>query len=109
MGYVIAAILVVLIVGAAIAFFVRSATARKGQAQIAAPDEGTPLGDTDQHAGEQTRAGETASDPEESGRRSPAREPSSPGVGGPGEGGVGGEAEGSRPVPDSERLADRPR
>ena len=32
-----------------------------------------------------------------------------PGVGGAGEGGVGGEGEGSRPVTQSERLADRPR
>jgi len=107
MGYVIAAILVVLIVGAGIVFFVRSATARKGQAQIASPDEGTPLGDTDQHAGEQSREGETVSDPDASGRDSPAREPSSPGVGGAAEGGVGGEGEGSRPVTESERLADR--
>jgi hypothetical protein len=109
MGYVIAGILVVLIVAAGITFWVRSATARKGQAQIAAPDEGTPLGDTDQHAGEQTRAGETADDPEGGRRTSEADRPSSPGVGGTGEGGVGGEGEGSRPVPDSEKLANRPR
>jgi hypothetical protein len=109
MGYVIAGILVVVIVAAAIGIWVRSATARKGQAQIAAPDEGTPLGDTDQHAGEQTRAGETVSQPEDPGRKPDSREPSSPGVGGVGEGGVGGEGEGSRPVPDSERLANRPR
>jgi hypothetical protein len=109
MGYVIAGILVVLIVTAGIAFFVRGATARKGQAQIATPDEGTPLGDTDQHAGEQTPAGETTSDPEDSRRTPEASKPSSPGVGGVGEGGVGGEAEGSRPVPDSEELANRPR
>jgi hypothetical protein len=109
MGYVIAAILVILIVGAGITLFVRSATARKGQAQIASPDEGTPLGDTTEHAGEQTRAGTTAEDPEDTSRGSQAREPSSPGIGGPGEGGVGGEGEGSRPVTESERLADRPR
>jgi hypothetical protein len=109
MGYVIAGIVVVLIVAAAIAVWVSSATTRKGQATIAAPDEGTPLGDTDQHAGEQTRAGETVADPEAAERKPGAGEPSSPGVGGPGEGGVGGEAEGSRPVPDSERLANRPR
>jgi hypothetical protein len=109
MGYVIAGILVVLIVSAGIAVFVRSATMRKGQATIAAPDEGTPLGDTDQHAGEHTRSGETASDPEGRERRSGDTPGSSPGVGGVGEGGVGGEAEGSRPVPDSEKLANRPR
>jgi hypothetical protein len=109
MGYVIAGILVVLIVAAAIAVFVRSATTRRGEAQIASPDEGTPLGDTNQHAGEQTRSGETAADPEGAERKPAADAPTSPGVGGPGEGGVGGEAEGSRPVPDSERLANRPR
>jgi hypothetical protein len=109
MGYVIAGILVVLIVAAAITFFVRSATAGKGQAQIASPDEGTPAGDTDQHAGEQTSTGATESDPEAGERRSEAGKPSSPGVGGVGQGGVGGEGEGSRPVPDSEKLANRPR
>jgi hypothetical protein len=108
MGYVIAGILVVLIVAVGITIFVRSATARKGQAQIAAPDEGTPLGDTEQHAGEQSESGETVNDPESTERET---KPPSPGVGGPGEGGVGGEGEGSRPVPqpESERLANRER
>jgi hypothetical protein len=108
MGYVIAAILVVLIVAAGIAVFVRGATARKGQAQIATPDEGTPLGDTEQHAGEQNRSGETVADPESTTREEKAP---SPGIGGPGEGGAGGEGEGSRPVPQpqSERLANRER
>jgi hypothetical protein len=107
MGYVIAAIIVVLIVAAGIAVWVRSATSRKGQATIAAPDEGTPLGDTEQHAGEQSPSGETVDDPESTSR---ADKPPSPGIGGPGEGGAGGEGEGSRPVqPESERLADRPR
>jgi hypothetical protein len=104
MGYVIAAILVVLIVAAGIAVFVRSATARKGQAQIASPDEGTPLGDTEQHAGTQSESGATVDDPESTTRE---EKPPSPGIGGPGEGGAGGEGEGSRPVqqPESERLA----
>ena len=80
MGYVIAGILVVLIVAAGIAFFVTSAARRKGQASIAAPDS-TPLGDTEEHAGEQSREGETVADPE-----------------------------GGRPVtPESERLANRER
>jgi hypothetical protein len=97
MGYVIAAIVVVLIVGAGIVVFVRSATSRKGQATIAAPDEGTPLGTTDQHA-----------EPDDHSRTAGTTDPN-PGVAGPGEGGVGGEGEGSRPVPESERLANRPR
>ena len=106
MGYVIAAIVVVLIVAAAIAIAVRSATERKGQASIAAPDS-TPLGDTEEHAGEHNREGETVAEPE-AGGMDPGE--TSPGVGGPGEGGVGGEGEGSRPVtPESERLANRER
>jgi hypothetical protein len=82
MGYVIAAILVLLIVAAGVAFFMLRATRREGQASIVAPDEGTPLGDTDQHAGRQTAEGRTTADPE------------------------GG---GERKAPESERLADRPR
>jgi hypothetical protein len=125
MGYVIAAIILVLIVGAAIAFGVVSASRRQRQAAIVAPDDNTPLGDTDQHAGEQEREGRTVGgqDAEHSGGTGrpvgsgyagtgavgePDRE------GGPkpagGEGGVGGEGEGSRPVgSESERLADRER
>lgn len=95
MGYVIAAIIVVLIVAAAVGLFVRSATSRKGQATIAAPDEGTPLGDTDQ-----------VSEPNTAPRPAGTTDPT-PGVGGPGAGGAGGEGEGSRPV--SEDLANRPR
>jgi hypothetical protein len=108
MGYVIAAILVVLIVAAGIVIFVGSATTRKGQASIAAPDEGTPLGDTEHHAGEQSESGETVDVPESTTRE---EKPPSPGVGGPGEGGAGGEGEGSRPVapPEPERLANRER
>jgi hypothetical protein len=108
MAYVIAGILVVLIVAVGVAVFVRRATERRGQAAIVAPDENTPLGDTDQHAGEQSREGETVADPEAGRGMDPAAP--SPGVGGPGEGGAGGEGEGSRPVtPESERLANRPR
>ena len=97
MGYVIAAILVVLIVGAGITLFVRNATSRKGQATIAAPDEGTPLGDTVEHAGEHSEEGETVSDPDSRSRDDGTTDPT-PGVAGPGQGGVGGEGEGSRPV-----------
>ncbi len=110
MGYVIAAIIVVAIVAVGIAVFVRGATTRKGQAAIAAPDEGTPLGDTSEHAGEQSREGATVSDPDAEATRRGGTDPT-PGVGGPGAGGAGGEGEGSRPVPEpeSERLANRPR
>jgi len=108
MGYVIAGIVVVLIVGVAITLAVRRATERRSQAAIAAPDANTPLGDTDQHAGEHNREGETVADPEAGRGMDPSE--TSPGIGGAGEGGVGGEGEGSRPVtPDSERLANRER
>lgn len=85
MGYVIAAILVLLVVAAGVTFFVLRAT-RTGRspASIVAPDDRTPLGDTDQLSGEQGTEG----------RRKVS----------------GGEAEGSGPVePESERLANRPR
>jgi hypothetical protein len=123
MGYVIAGILVVLIVAAGVTFFTLRATrARRGEAAadrsygggtptsdmaITAPDRNTPLGDTDQHAGTQTREGVTVDQPEAGRGMDPAG--NSPGIGG-GEGGVGGEGEGSRPVtPESERLANRDR
>ena len=86
MGYVIAAILVLLIVAAGVTFFVLRATRtrRESPASIVKPDDRTPLGDTDQHRGEPTSS---------DGRRV-----------------IGGEAEGSGAVePESERLADRPR
>jgi hypothetical protein len=114
MGYVIAALVVLLIVGAGITFMVLNATRRQrrgsvadsehgrgtpgSEAAIVAPDENTPLGDTDQHAGEQTEEGRTVRQPEseDTGERRPA--PSA------------GEAEGGRaPAPASERLANRPR
>ena len=110
MEYVAVGILVLLIVTAGVTFFVLSATRRQrgesaadsdhgrgtpgSEAAIVTPDDQTPLGDTDQLSGEQAKEG---------GRT---------GAGGSagGEGGLGGEAEGGRgDLPDSERLADRPR
>jgi hypothetical protein len=122
MGYVIAAILVLLIVAAGVTFFVLNATRKQRQASaadsgygegtpgsdvaIVAPDENTPLGDTDQHAGDQSREGRTIRQPE-SERSGGGSSPSG------GEGGVGGEGEGGRAgravSPDSERLANKPR
>jgi hypothetical protein len=97
MGYVIAAILVLLIVAAGVTFFVLNATRRNRQASIVAPDDKTPLGDTDQHSDEPAEG--------HGGFTEPARG-SAPAAG---QGGVGGEAEGGRPTTDSERLADRGR
>jgi hypothetical protein len=96
MGYVIAAILVLLLVVGFITFFVLNATRRSGTAAprdpgaegspagIAAPDE-TPLGTTSEHSGEAAEGSRP--------------EPSS--------GGEGDSDEPSRP--ESERLANRPR
>ena len=115
MEYVIVAILVLLIVAAGVTFFVLGA-ARKGRASaaadsghgegtpgsetaIVAPDDRTPVGDTDQHSDEQAEEGHGGVQETARGSVPPA-----------GTGGVGGEAEGGRPAtPDSERLADRPR
>jgi hypothetical protein len=123
MGYVIAIILVILIVAAGVAVFTMRATrTRRGEAAadadygggtpgtdaaIVAPDDNTPVGDTDQHAGEQTRSGETVDDPDSVTRAGNVDR--SPGISGPGEGGVGGEGEGAHTQPESERLSNRPR
>jgi hypothetical protein len=126
MGYIVAAILVLLIVAAGVTVFVLSAARRQRQsaaadpghgngtpgseAAIVAPDEETPLGDTDQHSGEQMTEGRTVA-----GREGQGGEPARGSVPPAGEGGVGGEAEGGVPVgPESERVepdqvADRPR
>ena len=124
MGYVIAGIIVLLIVAVAIAWLVMSATAnrRRGgertdvdsdygaglpgsDTAIVAADE-TPMGDTAQHAGEQSAEGETVSDPESAERGIDPAEGDQP-------------ARPERPEdrqlgdsgaqPRSERLADRPR
>jgi hypothetical protein len=93
MGYVVAALLVVVIVAAGVTFFVLSAARRQRPAAIAAPDDQTPAGSTDQ-----------LSDAPEMASRGPA------GGTAAGEGSLGGEAEGSRgDLPDSPPLADRPR
>jgi hypothetical protein len=100
MGYVIAAIVVLLLVAGFVTFFVLNATRRSGKAGpsdpgaegtpagIAAPDT-SPLGDTSQHAGEP--------DPSES-----TGQAERPRVGDPG-------PEASAPQPESERLENRPR
>src|SRR5215218_6924199 len=101
MGYVIAAILVLLLVSAFVTYFVLNATRRSGRAAprdpgsegtpagIAAPDE-SALGDTTQHSGATG----------EEGRSEGAEGDQRPRVGDPGPEAV---------APESERLADRPR
>lgn len=73
MGYVIAALLVLLIVGGLVFLLVTNATkksnvsdagdpgAEQNSLSIIGSDDGTPAGDTSQHAGEQTEHGTTVS------------------------------------------------
>jgi hypothetical protein len=108
MGYVIAAIVVLLLVSAFVTFFVLNATRKSGRAGpsdpgaegtppgIAAPDQ-SPLGDTAEHAGEQ-REGATAEDPERNASERGSEE--RPRVGDPGP---------EATQPESERLANRER
>ena len=110
MGYVIAAIVVLLLVAGFVTFFVLNATRRSGGAGphepsgeghptgIAAPDE-SPLGDTTQHAGEPD-GGKTGGS--ERSETTPHSE--RPSVGDP-----GAEAKAPDVAPESERLANRPR
>jgi hypothetical protein len=89
MGYVIAAVLVVLIIAAGITFFVRGAARRSNVSEaedpraIAAPDDESPVGSTSQHA------------PPDGGGREAGHE-DRPDVARPV---VGGEGEGTRSVP----------
>jgi hypothetical protein len=74
MGYVIAAVLVVLIVAGFVFFLVSNATKKSNVSDAGDPgadqnplgivgsDDQTPAGDTSQHAGEQTESGETVAD-----------------------------------------------
>ena len=113
MGYVIAGIIVLLIVAVAVTWLVMSATSRRQQpTAIVAADE-TPMGDTAQHAGEQSESGATVSDPESAER---GIDPAGGEQPGGGEGPQRPERPEDRqmrdsgaPQPQSERLADRPR
>jgi len=117
MEYVIPAILVILLVGGFVTFMVLNATKKRGAAAKGddAPGIGTdetPLGDTTEHAGDQSAQGHTESDPEDpssgAGRRrvdpDAAAHSAHPGEG---EGAERLEFEGEQPKPASERLADR--
>ena len=122
MGYVIAGILVVLIVGGFAMFLVMNATKRSNVADADDPgrdgptdmlgsEDDSPLGDTEQHAGEQDESGHTVGgqDADEHGGTG---QPRTEGYGGEAAVGererdtphaarpvVGGEAEGERRIP----------
>jgi hypothetical protein len=129
MGYVIAAIIVLLLVAGFVTFLVmnsmrkgagrRSADRSAAQSGQGGPpgigSDPTPLGDTSEHAGEQSAAGETVGDPEHRDREvgvDPAQ-PSRPEdrqLRDAGAETARGPASGTPDTrPESERLANRPR
>ena len=99
MAYLIPIVILLLIVTGFVTYFVLNATRKSNPAEVATPDP-SPLGDTTEHAGEQSGRGHTADDPEGAGE-------------GDGDGhehaAHPGEGEGSRavPPPESERLGNR--
>jgi predicted lipid-binding transport protein (Tim44 family) len=115
MGYVIAGILVLLLVAGFITFVVMNAMRKSGPTAPGGGPPGvgqdpTPLGDTTEHAGAQTRRGTTAEDPE----RNPGEDDASQGFdparpAKPEDRQLRDAGADSGPQPDSERLADRPR
>jgi hypothetical protein len=114
MEYVIPAVIVVLLVAGLVTFLVVNAT-RKGGPVADEPAEGpgigedeTPLGDTREHAGEQTEHGATADDPEQ---RPVGHDDAGEAahVARPGEGEGRERLEFDDERPRSERLADRER
>jgi hypothetical protein len=117
MGYVIAGILVILIVGGFIMFLVTNAAkkndvsdagdpgADQNPLSIVGSDDQTPAGDTSQHAGEQTAEGTTVGEQDADAhggtgappqRAGQPHQPDDPHVARPV---VGGEAEGERSAP----------
>jgi hypothetical protein len=116
MGYVIAGILVLLLVAGFITFLVMNSMRKSGPAargEGGPPGMGgdaTPLGDTTEHAGEQTSRGTTAEDPERNAGEDDAAQgldPSRPAR--PEDRQLRDAGAGGAPQPESERLADRPR
>jgi hypothetical protein len=113
MEYVIPAVLVLLLVAGFVTFLVLNATRKSGSVGGREEPPGigqdeTPLGDTAEHAGEQTEAGTTARDPEQ--RRFDRDDPSEAAhVGRPGEGEGHERLDFEDERPRSERLADRDR
>jgi hypothetical protein len=114
MGYVIAAILVLLLVTGFVTYLVLNSMRKSGPAarDAGAPGVGadeTPLGDTTEHAGAQTERGTTAEDPERNAGEDDAAHGVDPARPERAEDrqrrDAGAEA---GPQPESERLANRP-
>jgi hypothetical protein len=127
MGYVLAGILVLLIVSGFVAFLVMNSMRKGAGGEGGGPPgvgpDPTPLGDTSEHAGEQTEHGTTAEDPERNAGEDegehgvdPAAAPSAeeddhtpqrPAR--PEDRQLRDAGASTGPEPESERLADRPR
>src|SRR3954451_14094310 len=116
MAYVIAGIIVLLLVAVFITFLVMNSMRKGGPAargDAGAPGIGedpTPLGDTTEHAGQQTEGGTTAEDPERNAGEDNAAEgvdPARPAR--PEDRQLRDAGASTAPQPESERLADRPR
>jgi hypothetical protein len=112
MEYVIPAVILLVLIGGFVTFLVINATKKSGpvadRGDEGAPGIGqdpTPLGDTTEHAGEQSREGATTEDPD----AGAPRRRDDPDIAHPGEGEGERHIEGvdERPRPASERLADR--
>jgi hypothetical protein len=109
MGYVIAAIIVLLIVAGFVTFLVMNSM-RKGSTVAPGGSPGigrdeTPLGDTTEHAGRQTPSGTVAEDAERNAGQESGLDPAAR----PEDRQLGDAGATRAPQPDSERLADRPR
>ena len=113
MEYVIPAVLVILLVAGFVTFLVLNATRKSGPVAAGRDErppgigrDETPLGDTTEHAGEQTEQGITARDPEQA-ESQPADPSKAAHVARPGEGEGRERLEFDDEQPRSERLANR--
>src|SRR3954454_22428264 len=108
MAYLIPIVLVLLIVTGFVTFLVLNATKQskpseaedsgENDPQTMAASDPSPFGATTEHAGEQTRQGETAEDPEGAGQEVRGGRGAAPGIS---------PEDADVPHPDSERLAGR--
>src|SRR3954452_8146899 len=110
MAYLIPIVLVLLLVTGFVTFLVLNATKRSKPSEaensddtsprtMAATDDSSPLGDTTEHAGEQSERGETTADPEATGQEVRGGHGAAPGLS---------PEDADAPRPSSDRLAGRP-
>jgi|SRR5215217_1372324 len=109
MEYLIPIVLVLLLVTGFVTFLVLNATRKSKPSEAEGGDDSdpktmaasdpSPLGDTTEHAGEQSGQGETVDDPEGAGQDARGGHGTAPGLS---------PEDADAPRPDSERLANRP-